>query len=178
MSNAKDSLTISGLLPKGHLDRNKKVDEPLIVTKNTRPAKKEHPKKSKRCRKFGYSRWGRKKDCQMFSLLRELWKQQNVDIEDFYTDHARIPTQHDFILIKIVSQMNWRGDTRSLLKRIHSLTRDQTLSIRQIYDLRRLKRKAIQNKKEFKLEDVVDSFPGKSISTLQSALKIYPSRSY
>ena len=75
-------------------------------------------------------------------------------------------------------QINWRGDTQSLFKRIQSLGRDQTLSVRQIYTLKRFKRRAKQQKKEFKLEDVVDGFPGKSISTLQSAFQIYPSRLY
>ena len=67
--------------------------------------------------------------------------------------------------------MNWRGDAQSLLKRIQSLGRDQTLSIRQIKMLDRFKINAIKEKKEFILEDVAYSFPGKSISTLQSALE-------
>ena len=67
--------------------------------------------------------------------------------------------------------MNWRSDTQSLLKRIQSLARDQTLSVRQIHMLKKLKKKAIKQEKEFSVEDVVDSFPGKSISTLQSAFE-------
>ena len=65
--------------------------------------------------------------------------------------------------------MNWKNDTQSLLKRIQSLSRDQTLSVRQINMLKKLKVKAIEENQELSLEDVVDSFPGKSISTLQSA---------
>ena len=67
--------------------------------------------------------------------------------------------------------MNWRGDTQSLLKRIQNLGKDQSLSVRQMYTLKRLKKRASREKKEFSLEDVVDSFPGKSISTLKSALE-------
>ena len=37
--------------------------------------------------------------------------------------------------------------------------------------LKKLKKKAIKQEKEFSVEDVVDSFPGKSISTLQSAFE-------
>ena len=67
--------------------------------------------------------------------------------------------------------MNWRGDVQSLLKRIQSQGRDQTLSVRQIKMLKKLNTKAIEEKKVFSLENVADSFPGKSISTLQSALE-------
>ena len=67
--------------------------------------------------------------------------------------------------------MNWRSDTKSLLKRIQSLAGDQTLSVRQMNMLKKLKVKAIEENQELSLEDVVDSFPGKSISTLQSALE-------
>ena len=67
--------------------------------------------------------------------------------------------------------MNWRSDTQSLLKRIQSLARDQTLSVRQIQMLKKFKKKAIKQKKDFSVEDVADSFPGKSISTLQSAFE-------
>ena len=67
--------------------------------------------------------------------------------------------------------MNWKGDTQSLLKRIQSQGRDQTLSSRQINMLKKFIKKANRQKKEFLLEDVADSFPGKSISTLQSALE-------
>ena len=65
--------------------------------------------------------------------------------------------------------MNWKNDTQSLLKRIQSLAGDQTLSVRQMNMLKKLKVKAIEENQELSLEDVVDSFPGKSISTLQSA---------
>ena len=67
--------------------------------------------------------------------------------------------------------MNWRGDAQSLLKRIQSQGRNQTLSVRQIKMLNKFKIKAIKEKKEFILEDVAYSFPGKSISTLKSALE-------
>ena len=67
--------------------------------------------------------------------------------------------------------MNWRGDVQSLLKRIQSQGRDQTLSVRQIKMLKKLNTKAIEEKKVFSLENVADSFPGKSISTLKSALE-------
>ena len=67
--------------------------------------------------------------------------------------------------------MNWRSDTKSLLKRIQSLAGDQTLSVRQMITLKRFDSKAKIEKRDFELEDVVDSFPGKSISTLQSALE-------
>ena len=67
--------------------------------------------------------------------------------------------------------MNWRGDVQSLLKRIQTQGRDQTLSVRQIKLLKKLNTKAIEEKKVFSLENVADSFPGKSISTLQSALE-------
>ena len=67
--------------------------------------------------------------------------------------------------------MNWKGDTQSLLKRIQSQGRDQTLSSRQINTLKKFIKKANRQKKEFSLEDVADSFPGKSIATLQSALE-------
>ena len=65
--------------------------------------------------------------------------------------------------------MNWKSDAQALLKRIQSLSRDQTLSVRQINLLKKLKVKAMEENQELSLEDVVDSFPGKSISTLQSA---------
>ena len=80
--------------------------------------------------------------------------------------------------MNLAFQINWKGDTQSLLKRIQSLGRDQKLSVRQIYTLKRLRREAKREKKEFLLEEVADHFPGKSISTLQSAFKIYPSRFY
>ena len=67
--------------------------------------------------------------------------------------------------------MNWRNDTQSLLKRIQTLAKDQTLSVRQINMLKKLKVKAIEENQEFWLENVIDSFPGKSITTLQSALE-------
>ena len=170
--NAKINEAWSDTLPKEATNQRKKTKK----AKETRSATKELSTKSKRFRMFGYSRWGRKEDTRMFSVLRQLWKQESVDIEDFYTNHSKISIEHDLILINLVSQLNWRSDTQSLLKRIQSLAKDQTLSVRQIYMLKRLKRKAKQQKKEFSLEDIVDSFPGKSISTLQSALEQHPCR--
>ena len=47
---------------------------------------------------------------------------------------------------------------------------DQTLSVRQMNALKKLKIKSIKENQELVLEDVADMFPGKTISTLQSAL--------
>ena len=171
VSNIKINETRSNPLPNETVNHSEKIDKPLKKTKTTRSSNKKFSSKFKRFRKFGYSRWGRKEDCQMFSLLRQLWKQESVDIEDFWTDHAKISIQHDCILLNLVSQMNWRNDTQSLLKRIQTLAKDQTLSVRQINMLKKLKVKAIEESQEFSLENVIDSFPGKSIATLQSALE-------
>ena len=164
-----DSTIIPNSKTNETVSQSKKVDTLLKKTKKTRSGKKELSKKCKRFRKFGYTRWGRKEDSIMFSVLRQLWKQESIDIDDFWADHSKISIQHDCILLNIVSQMNWKNDTQSLLKRIQSLSRDQTLSVRQINLLKKLKVKAIEENQELSLEDVVDSFPGKSISTLQSA---------
>ena len=51
-----------------------------------------------------------------------------------------------------------------------NLVSDQTLSVRQMNALKKLKIKSIKENQELVLEDVVDMFPGKTISTLQSAL--------
>ena len=40
--------------------------------KKTRSVKNELSIKYRRFRKFGYTRWGRNEDCQMFSVLRQL----------------------------------------------------------------------------------------------------------
>ena len=171
MSNIKISQTINDASPKETINQRKKSDKILNKTKKTKSRKKQSSIKFKRFRKFGYSRWGRKEDCQMFSVLRQLWKQESIDIEDFWTDHARISIQHDCVLLNLIPLMNWKGDTQSLLKRIQSQGRDQTLSSRQINMLKKFIKKANRQKKEFSLEDVADSFPGKSTSTLQSALE-------
>ena len=47
---------------------------------------------------------------------------------------------------------------------------DQTLSVRQMNALKKLKSKSIKENQEIVLEDVADMFPGKTTSTLQSAL--------
>ena len=161
---------ISDPLAKEVINLSEKADDPLKMDKENRSNMKESSESFKRSRKCGYSRWGRKEDTQMFLLLAQLWKQENVDAEDFWTDHAKISIQHDYILMNLAFQMNWRGNNQSLLKRIQGLGRDQTLSTRQMNLLRKLKNKANRENKEFSLRDVVDSFPGKSISTLQSAL--------
>ena len=130
MPNAKINEAQSDWIPKEIIHQCEKADKHLKKTKKARSSNKESSTKIKRLRKFGYSRWGRKEDCQMFSALRQLWKEESVDIEDFYADHAKISTQHDCILLNLVSQMNWRGDVQSLLKRIQTQGRDQSLVAR------------------------------------------------
>ena len=67
-----DSTIIPNAKTNETISQNKKVDKLLKKTKKTRSSKKELSKKCKRFRKFGYTRWGRKEDSKMFSVLRQL----------------------------------------------------------------------------------------------------------
>ena len=68
----KTSHAISNQSIKGIMNQNEEAGKSLNKTKNTRSVNEEPSAKPKRFRKFGYSRWGRKEDTQMFSMLRAL----------------------------------------------------------------------------------------------------------
>ena len=68
----KNSRTINDPLLKRTSNHSKEANKTINKTTEAISAKKELSTKLKRCRMFGYSRWGRKEDTKMFSVLRQL----------------------------------------------------------------------------------------------------------
>ena len=91
----------------------------------------------RRNRKCGYYRWNRKDDTKMFNELRKACKQSNIDPEDFSNNNCFLSDQHQDILNILVDKLQWRRDTESLLNRIRTLSKNQTLSGRQVKTLRK-----------------------------------------
>ena len=91
----------------------------------------------RRNRKFGYYRWNRKDDTKMFNELRKACKQSNIDPEDFSNNNCFLSDQHQDILNILVDKLQWRRDTETLLNRIRTLSKNQTLSGRQVKTLRK-----------------------------------------
>ena len=114
----------------------------------------------------GYYRWNRKDDIKMFSELRKLCKQSNIDENDFCDTSCFISDQHQDILNALVNKINWRRDADAMLKRIRTLSKKQTLSVRQIETLRRLSHQAMLNNEKLIADNIIDMFPGKSTATL------------
>ena len=125
--------------------------------------------KRRKPRAFGYSRWGREQDSQMFQVLRQICSCQNINIQDFWGD-VEISEDHEKVLNDLKAQVHWRRGILAMLKRIQKLAKDQSLSVRQKHMLRRLVGKAEKNNTELVVEDIADMFPGKLISTLESGL--------
>ena len=120
----------------------------------------------RRNRMCGYYRWNRKDDIKMFSELRKLCKQSNIDENDFCDTSCFISDQHQDILDALVNKINWRRDADTMLKRIRTLSKKQTLSVRQIETLRRLSHQAMLSNEKLTADSIIDMFPGKSTATL------------
>ena len=68
-------------------------------------------------------------------------------------------------------QFNWKRGTAALLRRIQALAKNQTLSVRQYKVLRKVRTKERVLKTKLDLGKIADLFPGKTMSTLKSALE-------
>ena len=79
----------------------------------------------------GYSKWSRMDDWKLFSELRKARKLHNVDIEQCLNDSFSISTIHQSIIIEIAVRLNWNKDILTLIQRIKSLLKDQSMTVRQ-----------------------------------------------
>ena len=68
-------------------------------------------------------------------------------------------------------QFDWKRGPTALLRRIRALSKNQTLSVRQYKVLRKIRTKERVLKTKLDLEEIAFLFPGKTISTLKSALE-------
>ena len=127
--------------------------------------------KPKRNRISGYRRWNNVDDWKMFTQLRKACKEQNIDIEEYWTKEYPISKQHESILIEIAYNLDWKRDILTLIKRIKMLVKDQSMSVRQNNLIRKLFRESQKKNIELDFESIMDSFPGKSIETLKSRVK-------
>ena len=118
-------------------------------------------------RKSGYYRWNTIDDAKMFRELRKACKQSNIDIEDFSNIDCYTSNQHRDILNTLVDKLQWRRDANTLLKRIMTLSKKQTLSGRQIKILKKIIQCAKAKNEVVSVETIVDMFPGKSLTNLQ-----------
>ena len=126
--------------------------------------------REKKTRSFGYNRWGKEKDVQLFQTLQNICSQQGISIEDFWNNNVVMTKNHQMLLEDLKYQVHWRRRASAMLKRIRMLAKDQSLSTRQCIVLRRLVAEARRSKKKLVVEDIAYMFPGKLISTLQSWL--------
>ena len=112
-------------------------------------------------------RWGRDKDILAFTILRELWSQENIMIDTFLVEDSTLTDKHYFILSELVERLNWKRNVHTMLNRIQLLGKNQVMSVRELRLFRRLKKE----NKPFKLEEIANQFPGKLASTFESYLK-------
>ena len=68
-------------------------------------------------------------------------------------------------------EFEWKRGTSALLRRIQTLAKNQTLSVRQYKVLRRIRTKERVLKSKLDLGEIADLFPGKTMATLKSALE-------
>ena len=122
-------------------------------------------RKNRRC---GYYRWNRKDDAKMFYELKEAWKLSSINPEDFYDKNCFISNQHLDVLNTLVNRLQWRRGSDTLLKRIRTLSKNQTLSIRQEKTLKRLIQQAKLTKQEISIDNILNLFPGKSVSSIKA----------
>ena len=78
---------------------------------------------------------------------------------------------HEDVLQSLKKQVKWKRKASAMLRRIHTLSKSQTLSVRQYKVLRKLRTKERVHKMKVGLEEIADLFPGKSMSTLKCALE-------
>ena len=130
----------------------------------------------RKARSFGYSRWGRKEDVQLFQTLRQLCSDRNINIEDFWNDDLEMSQKHEKVLKDLKHKLHWRRKVSAMLRRIKMLAKDQSLSIRQSIQLRQHLIKSKKNKTKLVVEDIAYMFPGKSIATLQSWLNDFKNK--
>ena len=122
-------------------------------------------------RRSGYSRWGQKEDCLLFKNLTQLWKESDINIEDYWDKDIFLSDQHLHILESIADKLKWKREPSMLLKRVQTLGRDQSISVRQKHLLRKLYYQTVRQKQVFTIEGISDMFPGKLISTLELAFE-------
>ena len=116
-------------------------------------------------------RWGRDKDVLAFTILRELWSQENIVIDTFLDEDSTLTDKHYSIISELVDRLNWKRNVQTMLNRIQFLGKNQTLSVRELRLFNRLKKKAKKENKPFDLEEAANQFPGRLASTLQSYIK-------
>ena len=117
-------------------------------------------------------RWGRDKDVLAFTILRELWNQENIALDTFLDeDSTKLTDKHYSIISELVDRLNWKRNVQTMLNRIQFLGKNQVLSVRELRLFNRLKKKAKKENKPFDLEEAANQFPGRLASTLQSYIK-------
>ena len=117
-------------------------------------------------------RWGRDKDVLAFTILRELWNQENIALDTFLDeDSTKLTDKHYSIISELVDRLNWKRNVQTMLNRIQFLGKNQVLSVRELRLFNRLKKKAKKENKPFDLEEVANQFPGRLASTLESYIK-------
>ena len=128
-------------------------------------------KNNKKERSFGYSRWGRQEDVQLFQTLQLFCNDRNINFEDFWNDDIELSENHEKMLKDLKHKVHWRRKASAMLRRIKMLAKDQSLSVRQRIMLHQLQIEAKKSKKKLVMEDIAYMFPGKLIATLESSLK-------
>ena len=103
----------------------------------------------------------------MFIELRKLCEQSSINFEDFLDHNYFISDQHEQILNTLVNTIDWRRDADAMFKRIRTLSKNQTLSVRQIGTLKRLSQQAMKNNEELTVKSIIHLFPGKTTTTLK-----------
>ena len=115
-------------------------------------------------------RWGRKQDIQAFKELRELSNREGVSFETFLDEESSLTEMHHFILFELAYKQKWKRTTQTMLNRIRSLCKNQTMSVRERKQLVRLRKEAKKKNKPFIIEEIAHFFPGKLVSTLKSCI--------
>ena len=117
---------------------------------------------------LGVKRWGRKQDIQVFKALRELTNREGISFETFFDQESSLTEKHHFILFELVYKYNWKRNTRTMLNRIRSLSKNQEMSVRERRQFERLRKDAKKKNKPFIIEEIAHLFPGKLVSTLKA----------
>ena len=111
-------------------------------------------------------KWG----LEVFRLLKEYCKEEDLEVTDFWKNDRWLPPEHKNILAQVKKEINWRGTKKELLKRIRKQARMTEFSAREV----KLITKLVNQQKKHGFRDfkaMVYYFPGKSVEMIEEKYK-------
>ena len=103
----------------------------------------------------------------MFQILKRLWKDREISMEDFWKPDNPIGEVQSQILLELSLKINWKTNRKlDLLERIKRIASNKNFSARDTKLLRKLVLRQQKNGYQ-DFEEISQYFPGKSVEMIR-----------